>query len=103
MTKKETEKVAENKAPKKEVEATEETTDSVKESYSLEELKKMKYNEFKKLASSLGVKCTGTREEITEKILAVPVDVPMNEPVEDEPEVEEKSNVVPMKKKKSIK
>ena len=29
----------------------------------------MKYNEFKKYASSLGVKCTGTRDEIMERVL----------------------------------
>ena len=34
-------------------------------------LKAMKFNEFKKLASSLGVKCTGTRDEIMERILAL--------------------------------
>lgn len=40
-----------------------------------EELKSMKYNEFKKLAASLGVKCTGTRDEIMERILALDVTV----------------------------
>lgn len=40
-----------------------------------EDLDAMKYNELKKLGASLGVKCTGTRDEITEKILAVKVDV----------------------------
>lgn len=36
-----------------------------------EQLNSMKYNEFKKLAASLGVKCTGTRDEIMERILAL--------------------------------
>ena len=40
-------------------------------SIDVETLKKMKYNEFKKYASSLGVKCTGTRDEIMERILAL--------------------------------
>lgn len=34
-----------------------------------EDLKSMNFNEFKKYASSLGVKCTGTREQILERIL----------------------------------
>lgn len=41
--------------------------------FSVEQLTSMKYNEFKKLASSLGVKCTGTRDEIMERILALDV------------------------------
>ena len=43
--------------------------------FSVEQLNSMKYNEFKKLASSLGVKCTGTRDEIMERILALNVAV----------------------------
>lgn len=39
--------------------------------FDVEELKGMKYNDFKKFASSLGVKCTGTRDEIMERILAL--------------------------------
>ena len=34
-------------------------------------LQHMKYNEFKKYAASLGVKCTGSRDEILERILAL--------------------------------
>lgn len=41
--------------------------------FDVEQLNAMKYNEFKKLASSLGVKCTGTRDEIMERILALDV------------------------------
>ena len=37
----------------------------------VESLKAMKYNDFKKYASQLGVKCTGTRDEIMERILAL--------------------------------
>ena len=88
---------------KEDTKKVEEKSNTVEGRFSKEDLDSMKYNDLKKLGKELGVKCTGTREEITEKILAVPVDVPMNEPVEDEPEVEEKSNVVPMKKKKSSK
>lgn len=91
-TKKETEKVEEKKTPKKEVESTEETTDSVKETYSLEELKKMKYNEFKKLASSLGVKCTGTRDEILKRIIDLGV---VAEDAETEEKVAEKEEEAP--------
>lgn len=39
--------------------------------YTKEQLRAMKYNEFKKYAASLGVKCTGTRDEILERILSL--------------------------------
>ena len=66
--------------------------------YTREDLLAMKYNDLKKLGKEIGIKCTGTRDEIIDKILSVPMtDSPMAEPVEDEEE--EKSNVVPMKKK----
>ena len=66
--------------------------------YTREDLLAMKYNDLKKLGKEIGIKCTGTRDEIIDKILSVPMtDSHMAEPVEDEEE--EKSNVVPMKKK----
>lgn len=43
--------------------------------FDVEQLKSMKYNDFKKLAAQLGVKCTGTRDEIMERILALDVTV----------------------------
>ena len=58
--------------------------------FDVEQLKAMKYNDFKKLASSLGVKCTGTRDEIMERILSLDVvmtedeEVEVSEPVEEE-------------------
>ena len=61
--------------------------------YTREDLLAMKYNDLKKLGKEIGIKCTGTRDEIIDKILSVP----MAEPVEDEEE--ESSKVVPMKKK----
>lgn len=74
--------------------------ETVEGRFSKEDLDAMKYNDLKKLGKELGVKCTGTREEITERILGVPIDVPMNEPEEEEePAKEEKSKVVPMNKK----
>ena len=42
----------------------------------LEDLKAMKYNEFKKFAASLNVKCTGTRDEIMERVLKALGNVP---------------------------
>lgn len=56
-------------APKKEVAKKEATTETADGILSVEEMSKMKYNEFKKYASSLGVKCTGTRDEIMKRIL----------------------------------
>lgn len=74
--------------------------------FDVEELKAMKYNEFKKLAASLGVKCTGTRDEILARILALDNAVIVSEPVpvdeeEDEAPVEEvkPSNVKKFEKK----
>ena len=67
--------------------------------YTREDLLAMKYNDLKKLGKEIGIKCTGTRDEIIDKILAVPMtDSPMAESVKDEAKEEEKSNVVPMKK-----
>lgn len=59
----------------------------------VEELKAMKYNEFKKYAASLGVKCTGTRDEIMERILAL--DSTETESVEDNEEVVEEDTTTP--------
>lgn len=67
--------------------------------FDVEQLQSMKYNEFKKLAASLGVKCTGTRDEIMERILALDVTVKDGEvTVETETEEEE---VKPSKSDKS--
>lgn len=76
-------------------EAVESAEEAVVGKFSVEQLKSMKYNDFKKLAASLGVKCTGTRDEIMERILALDVTVTadsceVSEPVEeDKAEVEE--------------
>lgn len=50
--------------PVHEEEVARETSDIPSE----EELRKMKYNDFKKYASSLGVNCKGTRDEILKRI-----------------------------------
>lgn len=62
--------------------------------FSVEQLNGMKYNEFKKLAASLGVKCTGTRDEITERILALDVEVTKDDAVVSEPVEEESAEEV---------
>lgn len=69
--------------------------------FSKEELDAMKYNDLKKLGKELGVKCVGTREEITAKIMSIPKEeeeTVMNPPVEEEA-TEDK--VVPISKKKN--
>lgn len=43
------------------------------QTYTVAELSGMKYNEFKKLASSLGVDCKGTRDEIMARVVALGV------------------------------
>lgn len=85
------------KTPKKAepvAEPVEETAEAVdtNTTYTMEELSAMKYNEFKKLASSLGVKCTGTRKQILDRIieLGVVAEESESEPVEEEAPVEEK-------------
>lgn len=60
--------------------------------YTAEQLNSMKYNEFKKVAASLGVKCTGTRDEIMSRIVNGVSEVVAEvaeEPVEKPVEVEE--------------
>lgn len=57
----------------------------------VEQLKAMKYNDFKKLAASLGVKCTGTRDEIMERILALDVTVTADGAEVSEPAEEDKA------------
>lgn len=71
------------------VEETVESAEVVVGKFSAEQLNSMKYNEFKKLAASLGVKCTGTRDEIMERILALDVNVTAEEAEVEEPVVEE--------------
>ena len=63
----------------------EESADS-DQTYTRAELTGMKYNEFKKLASSLGVDCKGTRDEIMERVVALGVVVDGDEeaPVKEE-------------------
>lgn len=45
------------------------TSEKSGDTYTVAELEGMKYNEFKKLASSLGVDCKGTREEIMARVV----------------------------------
>lgn len=74
----------------------EETNSNVvaKGKFDAEQLRSMKYNEFKKLAASLGVKCTGTRDEIMERILALDVNITEDgETVVSDPSVEEEAPV----------
>ena len=68
---------------------TEGSAEAVTGKFDVEQLKAMKYNDFKKLAAQLGVKCTGTRDEIMERILALDVTVTsdgaeVSEPVEED-------------------
>ena len=66
-------------------------TEAVVGKFDVEQLNSMKYNEFKKLSSSLGVKCTGTRDEIMERILALDVTVTKDDAVVSEPVEEDKA------------
>lgn len=63
--------------------------------FSREDLDAMKYNDLKKLGASLGVPCTGKRAEITDRILAVDVEVTAD-PVDGE----DSGKVVPISKGK---
>lgn len=67
---------------------------------SREQLMSMKFNDLKKLGASLGVSCSGKRDEIIDRILNVSVKASV-EPEEPEDEgTEEKGKVVPISKKK---
>lgn len=105
---------ATTEAPKKKVKAQKEesmnppTEEAVENTemvghFDAEQLKSMKYNEFKKLAASLGVKCTGTRDEIMERILALNIKVTEDDAVVEEPIEEAKEEVVEEKPTKSVK
>ena len=59
--------------------------------FDVEQLRSMKYNDFKKFAAQLGVDCKGTRDEIMQRVLALELDgtiadgeSTVEEPVEDE-------------------
>lgn len=68
------------------------------EEYSVEQLEGMKYNEFKKYAAKLGVKCTGTRDEIMKRIIDFRNgEIPVEEEVAEEKPVPK--NDKPAKKK----
>lgn len=47
--------------------------DTGSQTYTVAELEGMKYNEFKKLAASLGVPCTGSRADIMERVIGTGV------------------------------
>lgn len=84
------------------VEETEGSAEAVVGKFDVEQLKSMKYNDFKKLAASLGVKCTGTRDEIMERILALDVTVTADDAVVSEP-AEEDAEETPAKSNKPAK
>lgn len=65
-------------------------------SYSKEDLDAMKYNDLKKLGASLGVKCVGTRDEITDRILNAGASEE-----DDEEEAVEDKKVTPISKGKA--
>ena len=54
-----------------------------------EQLRNMKYNDFKKFAASLGVDCKGTRDEIMARVLALDVEAEIES--DDTPAKEEKT------------
>lgn len=87
-TKPATKAVAKTTAKK---EADEEATGDG-QTFTTAELSGMKYNEFKKLASSLGVDCKGTRDEIMARVVALGVVTDAEESAEEEAPVEKKES-----------
>ena len=59
------------------------TTPTEGETYTVEQLNAMKYNAFKTYAASLGVKCTGTRDEIMARVLKAQGSAPVEETEEE--------------------
>ena len=93
-TSKKSEPVSDNKVSKK----TKATTKAAKVEEEDEDdgdtdYASMKYNDLKKLGKTLGVKCTGTREEIVERILNTPVEAGADEVEPSEDAGEEKSDL----------
>lgn len=89
-----------SKTAKKEEEAAQEApTDG--QTYTTAELTGMKYNEFKKLASSLGVDCKGTRDEIMARVVALGVVTDAEASAEEEAPVKEEKKPVAGKSNKS--
>lgn len=78
-----------------------EEPETVKGHFTREDLDAMKFNDLKKLGASLGVKCTGTRDQISERILAVEVEVAV-EDVEAVEEVEAPVEEAPKADKKKL-
>lgn len=77
-----------------------EAGEEVEGTLSREQLMSMKFNDLKKLGASLGVSCSGKRDEIIDRILNVPVKASV-EPEEPEDEgTAEKGKVVPISKSK---
>ena len=90
------------KAPvAKKAEATQEAPTTDGQTYTTAELTGMKYNEFKKLASSLGVDCKGTRDEIMARVVALGVVTDAEESVEEAPVEKKESKTVAGKSNKS--
>lgn len=87
------------KTAKKEEAAQETPTDG--QTYTTAELTGMKYNEFKKLASSLGVDCKGTRDEIMARVVALGVVTDAEASAEEEAPVKEEKKPVAGKSNKS--
>lgn len=87
---------AKKEAPATETAGEEKTVGKI----DVDQLNGMKYNEFKKFAASLGVKCTGTRDEIMERILALDVEIETGDVV-DEPAEEDVKEEAPAKTTKS--
>lgn len=93
-------KKAQKEATNPPAEETEGSAEVMTGNFDVEQLKSMKYNDFKKLAAQLGVKCTGTRDEIMERILALDVTVTGGEATVEEPAEQEEKK--PAKSGKSI-
>lgn len=96
---------AEQKAVAEVMNAPVETSekDDVVVAIDVDALKTMKYNEFKKYASQLGVKCTGTRDEIMERILSLDTTATVEKVVEDAPVEQETKSDKPARSKRASK
>lgn len=69
----------------------EESDTPVTGTLSREQLDGMSYNDLKKLAKSMGIPAVGNRDEITDKILGVEVEIPDDAEVEEEPKPKKSS------------
>lgn len=90
------------KKPVEKAEPQESEASADGQTYTMAELTAMKYNDFKKLASNLGVDCKGTRDEIMSRVIETGVVTDADTEAPAEPVKEKKKPVAKSNKSASV-